>query len=190
MVKPTLIVAYIFSFCLYGQKEVYIQPGLIKSSLTISPSWMLNKPEFNYYLSGFLEGYLEKKISLRGETHYFVDGKKETPFLKFNSATYFGVLYHVNKNNTDAHIGFMPGISIMQINNEHVANDQNKTQIAPSFSANLGVTFYVWKYCHFFANITYMHATLRGVRGASGRADELMISAGLGFNFNAIKAQY
>lgn len=187
MVKSILIVACLMSFCLCGQNEVYIRPGLIRSSLTISPSWMLNKPEFNYYLSGFVEGFVEKKLSLRGETHYFVDGKNEIPFLKFNSATYFGVLYHVSQNNTDAHIGFMPGLSIIKINDVNETYNQSKTHIVPSFSVNAGATFYIWKYCHFFANISYIHASIRGRRESIGRADELMVSAGLGFNINAQK---
>jgi len=187
MVKLTIIAASLLSLGLYGQNKDYIGPGLLKSSLTISPSWMLNRPEINYYLSGFVEGYLERNISLRGETHYFVDGKREIPYLNRNSATYFGVLYHINKNNTDAHIGFMPGISIIQINSSSVSNTQNRTHVNPSFSINIGATVYIWKFCHFFTNITYIHTTLRGEGELNGRADELMISAGLGFNFNAIK---
>lgn len=173
-----------------AQQEDYIQPGLIKSSLTISPSWMLNKPEANYYLTGFLEGYLTKHVSWRGETNYFIDGRDENPFYKFNSQTSFGVLAHVNKNNLDAHVGFMPGLSINQVNGD--VNAQGKNHFTPTFSINAGATYYMWKFFHVFANATYIHATINGLdreAGLDGRADEFMISAGLGFNLNLIRKE-
>jgi hypothetical protein len=172
-----------------AQREDYIRPGLLKASATISPGWMLNKPELNYNVSGFLEGYLEKKLSLRGETHYFVDGKNDVPFYKFNSRTFFGVLYHVNKNNLDGHVGFMPGVSFIQVNGDLNSSGKNPVHVVPSFSANIGLTFYVWKFCHFFANATYVHSTINGLKDVDGRSDEFMISAGLGFNVNMLKAK-
>lgn len=182
-------------FCLMtfngtAQREDYIRPGLLRSSLTISPSWMLNKSEVNYNLTGFLEGYVDKHLSFRGESHYFVDGRDKNPFYKFNSQTYFGVLGHVNKNNFDAHLGFMPGFSINQVNGDFNTNGKNQIHFTPTFSTNIGCTYYIWKVFNVFANVTYVHSSITELdrsAGFNGRADELMISAGLGFYVNAIR---
>lgn len=180
----------LLAFSTTAQKDDYIRPGLLKSSLTITPSWMLNNSEVNYNLTGFLEGYLSKHLSIRGETHYFMDGKDENPFYKLNSQSYFGVLAHVNKNNLDAHLGFMPGFSISQVNGDLNPDGKHQIHFTPTFSINMGGTYYIWKVFHVFANATYVHSSINELdrtTGSNGRADELMISAGLGFNVNLIK---
>lgn len=170
-----------------AQNEDYIRPGLLAASLTVSPSWMLNRDEVNYNLTGFLEGHLDKHISLRGETHYFLDGKKDSPFLKLNSRTLFGVQYHLNKNNLDGHIGLLPGLSIMQVNGVLNTDGRVSTHVVPTISMKAGVSYYVWKIFHFFADVTYVHSSIHGMDQINGRADELYISAGLGFNVNTIR---
>ena len=187
MVRLMIIASCIFTMSVNAQQEDYIRPGLLNSSLTISPSWMLNKPEVNYYLTGFIEGYLDKHISLRGETHYFMDGKQDEPFFAFNSRTFFGLQYHLNKNNIDGHIGFMPGVSVLQVTNNPNAEGKNPIHVVPSMSVNIGVTFYIWKFCNFFADATYINSTIPGLRGNDGRTDEFLISAGLGFNLNTVR---
>lgn len=172
-----------------GQREQYVRPGLINSGLTITPSTMLNRNENNIYLSGHLEGRLDKHLSIRGETFYYIDGKNEIPYFNFNTRTFLGVLYHVNKGNLDSHIGFMPGMSIMQINGDLNTKGEMPYRVVPTFAANIGVTYYVWKFFNFFANVTYVHSTAHQVVRTNGRNDELMISAGLGLNVNAIKAK-
>lgn len=186
----------ITSFCLViafnavAQRDDYIRPGLLKSSVTITPSWMLNKPEINYYMTGFLEGYLDKHLSLRLETHYFMDGKVSNPFYKLNSLSSFGVLAHINKNNFDGHIGFMPGFSLSEVRGDLKANGKHQLHFTPTLSVNLGGTYYIWKVFHVFVNATYVHSSISELdrtMGLNGRADEFMISAGLGFNVNMIR---
>lgn len=175
-----------------AQKADYIRPGLLRSSLTISPSWMLNKSEVNYHLTGFLEGYLSKHLSIRGETHYFIDGRDDVPFYKFNSQSFIGILMHVNKNNLDGHIGFMPGYSFSQVNGDLKSNGKHQVHFTPVFAVNIGGTYYIWKVFNVFVNATYIHASVGELdrsTGLDGRADEFMISAGLGFNVNTIRAK-
>lgn len=172
----------------HAQQEIYVRPGLITTGLTLSPSVMLNRDANNYYVSGFLQGRIDKRLTIRGETFYFIDGKGDNPYFKFNTRTFFGVLYHLPKNNFDSHIGFMPGCSVMQINDPGRTGDL-PYQVVPSFAANIGVTYYVWKFFNFFANVTYIHSTSHNVRGIGGRSDELLISAGLGLNVNTVRAK-
>lgn len=185
MVRVVLIVVFFSSFQAFAQREVYIRPGLISTGLTISPSQMLNRAESNYYLSGFITGRLDKHLSFRGESHYFVDGALDVPYFKSGLRTHFGLQYHLSKGNFDAHIGFLPGLAVQEVNGEVFS----PVHVTPSFSSNVGVTYYVWKFFNFFANVTYLHSTIHDVTGGNGRTDELMFSAGLGLNINTVKAR-
>lgn len=189
MVRTLIVVFVCVVFRVFGQSEVYVRPGLLNAGLTITPSTMLNRNENNIYLSGHLEGRLDDRLSIRGETFYYIDGKNEIPYFNFNTRTFLGVLYHMNKGNFDSHVGFMPGMSVMQINGDYNHSNELPYRVVPSFAANVGVTYYVWKFFNFFANVTYVHSTANHVTVGNGRADELMVSAGLGLNVNTIKAK-
>ena len=164
------------------EKKSYINPGLLTATSTLSPAKMLNRNEMNYYITGFIEGRLDKHVSLRGEAGYML-GNANTKFLKNNIRTFFGVQYGIPIGNLDLHAGIMPGMSILQSNRDFTGN----YEVVPSLSLNAGMKFYVWKYFNFFANVSYIHASLSNLDRQSGMADELMLSAGLGFNFQVLK---
>jgi len=190
MGKRLMIIACLMSYSSIAQKEVYIRAGLLNSALTYSPSLMLNRSESNYYVTGFLQGRLDKHLSFRGETHYLAGSSVKHSYFKLSSRTFFGLQYGVSKGNLDTYIGFMPGFTIAQVHRDFNEKGKNPVHFAPSFSANIGTTYYIWKVFNVFANVTYVHSTIRGMSTAiNGRSDELMISAGLGFNVNAVRAK-
>lgn len=183
--KIGYIAAILISLKSVAQEEIYIRPGLLKASATIAPGKMLNRTVNTIYLSGFLEYHTEKNISLRGDTYWYIDGtsEKTTDYMLSNaSRTYFGAFYHWNLKNWDNYFGFQPGISLLRF-----GSVSPKISVCPSFAATAGSTFYVWKYFHFFANLTYVNSTAYGINGGSLRSDELIFSAGLGFNVNTKK---
>lgn len=189
MVRGMIVLMCMGVFTSTAQQDIYIRPGLLGAGTTISPSFMLNKSEMNYYITGFLEGFVDKHVSIRGETHYFVDGKEDLPFLKNSIRTHFGISYHRNHKNLDGFINFMPGAAIMQINGAYKPNGDIQTHVVPSFKVGVGVTYYVWKIFNFFAEVSYYNSTARNLNNVDGRTDELMISAGLAFNVNTIRAK-
>jgi len=164
-------------------QEDYIQPGLLKATATISPSMMLNRGVNNIYISGFLEYHLDKKLSLRGETFVFVDAESRSGtnnlLIDQGMRTYFGVFYHFNKNNWDKYLGFQPGVALMKPISNGTAIPEY--QVCPSIAFHVGTTYYVWKYFSFFADLAYVNSTLRGLQDGPARSDELILSAGLGF---------
>ena len=179
------IVASLISLHSLAQEEMYIRPGLLKASATIAPGKMLNRTVNTIYLSGFLEYHTDKHISLRGDTYWYIDGadqKATDVLLRSASRTYFGAFYHWNLKNWDNYVGFQPGISLLRF-----SAISPKISVCPSFAVTAGSTFYVWKYFHFFANLTYVNSKAYGLNGGSLRADELIFSAGLGFNVNTKK---
>ena len=189
MGKTKIIVLFIIlsSGMVSAQESIYVRPGLITSTATISPSLMLNRKEVNYYVTGFWHVRIDKNLSFRGEGHYLTGGNRDIPYFRNNFRAHFGVQYHKSVKNFDSYIGFMPGFSILQLTDDRSIGDQQMTRFVPGFSANIGVSYYVWKYFNFFANVTYLNTTARGVTQTNNRADELMISAGIGFNINAKK---
>jgi hypothetical protein len=181
------IILFLSCFVIWNasaQNDDYIGPGLLATTLTISPSWMLNRADVNYNLTGFLEGYLDKRISVRGETHYFVGGQNDNPYIKFNSRTLFGVQYHINNNNLDGHVGMLPGISLMKINGDINIEGNNTLHIVPTLGLKVGVSYFVGKIFQFFADVTYVRSTAIRTNGFSGKSDELLLSLGLGYNIN------
>lgn len=172
----------VFGKTIAQEHKSYINPGLLTATTTLSPAKMLNRNEINYYVTGFMEGRLDKHISLRGEAGYML-GNSNDQLLKNNIRTFFGVQYGFPIRNLDLHIGLMPGLSIMQSNRSAAG----KYETVPSISLNAGMKFYVWKYFNFFANFSYIHASMSNLVQQSGMSDELMLSAGLGFNFQVLK---
>ena len=163
-----------------AQEESYIQPGLLAASLTYSPSTMLNRPVNNFYVSGFAEYFIDSKFSFRGDSYLFRTNSFTNIFMTDAFRSYFGVAYHINKGNWDTHVGIQPGITIM---NRKVF----RSKIEPSAALRLGTTYYVWKYFHFFANLTYVRSRVRVPDTGIFDADELLFSAGLGFQIQTKK---
>lgn len=191
MVKILVIIGLLSFSNIFFSQENYIEQGLLKGTATISPSTMLNRSVNNTYISGFLEYFIEENLSLRGETFQFVNGNSKTDgtnlFIKQCNRTYFGVFYHLNKNNWDQYIGFQPGIAIMKPL-DSVQSD-TKLLTCPSFAVHIGSTFYVWKYFNFFVDFAYVNSSFRGLTNGTQKTDELILSAGLGFQIQTKKSK-
>ena len=189
MVKGIITIMCLISLNGVTQQETYVRSGLIRSTMTFSPSFMLNNKTTNYYVTGLLEGYLNKNLSIRSEAHYLVGGKYPdmAPFFKNSIRASLGIQLHKSVGNFDSYVGFLPSFSVSQVNADVDAYGNRPFHFEPSFALKAGVTFYVWKFFNFFAEATYYNTTIQELNRIEGRADELMISAGLGFNLNALK---
>lgn len=183
MVKGIIVVVLLtFSMSVNAQSEIYIKKGLVTSYGTFAPSAMLNRGESNYYFSGGLALRFADNYSFKGETHYALDGNKEIPYLGFAFRNYFGIQRHWSAGNFDFHVDFMPGFSVLSINNQSGELITYGKSFVPSLALGTGIRYYIWKYFNFFANATYVKSTLNNVRHTSGKVDELLFSAGLGLN--------
>ena len=172
MVRRFATIILLSAFGVSAQEEVYKEANTLEASATIAPSWMLNRNESNYYINGYLEYHLSEHFSLRGDTYFFVDSDRESSLFSNASRTYFGVFAHSQRKNWDRYIGFQPGTHL---------------SVMPSFALTAGTSLYVWKYFNFFANLTYVNSKLSGIAGGPLRTDELILTAGLGFQVNCSK---
>ncbi|MCF8411134.1 MAG: hypothetical protein K9G31_07555 [Crocinitomicaceae bacterium] len=166
----------------------YFRPGLIKASATISPGRMIQNDANTINLSGFLEYILDENYSVRGDVIQFLDanfGSNSVITPNFQNRLYVGAFRHFGKSNLKFFTGLQMGTTVTTYNHSWFAG--NRTHVAPSFSIKTGVNYYVWKYFHFFADITYANSTLRGTSFGSQHMDELFFSAGLGFQIQTRK---
>jgi len=192
MVRRIAVIVLMSAFGVSAQEEIYKGANTLEASATIAPSWMLNRNESNYYINGYLEYHLSEHFSFRGDTYFFVDSDQDDPFLGNASRTYFGVFAHSQKKNWDRYVGFQPGIALLTKNPywggiKTFAPVETHLSVMPSFALTAGTSFYVWKYFNFFANLTYVNSKLSGVSGGPYRTDELILTAGLGFQVNCSK---
>ena len=170
-----------------GQSEIYRNSELIKASVTIAPSKMLNREDANIYLHGFLEYFPQSSFSFRGESYFFVDTQNKenisSPFVHNAMRTYFGVFLHSGKGNFSPYIGLQPGIVLMRPAKAFGPD----LRLCPSFALHVGANYFVWKYFHFFLDIAYVNSTYRGLVNGSQKTDEMILAAGLGFQLPSLR---
>lgn len=170
----------------------YRQTGLLEAGTTLSPSSMFARKSVNYYLSGFAEYHFNHRVSLRADNFFYLNGLGDSPFVNNAIRSYFGALYHFNQDvysNWDVYVGFQPGVTAMSKTNYDgieplVAIEPSRMVLSPSFAISAGTKFYVWKYFNFFANVSYVNSNLGGVPDGTFNTDEIIFSAGLGFQIN------
>jgi len=189
MVKKNILGFFVFlALIAHGQNDSYRNLRLIKASATIAPSTMLNRNDANIYLHGFLEYFPEAKMSLRGETYFFIDGQNKssnTPFVHQSMRTYFGVYLHGGKGNLSPYLGLQPGVVLMRPRDVY----SNQLKLSPSFAVHVGANYFIWKYFHFFVDVAYLNSSYRGLSTGTEKTDELVLSAGLGFQLPTKKSQ-
>lgn len=169
--------------------QSYFGSGLIKASATIAPGRMIQNHANSINLSGFLEYVVDKNYSFRGDVIQFIDAGYSSKTLiepTLQNRLFFGAFRHFGKNNLKFYSGLQMGTTITTYNQSWLTG--NRTHVAPSYALKSGVSYYVWKYFHFFADLTYVNSTLRGTSFGSHRMDELVFSAGLGFQINVKKS--
>lgn len=190
MGKKLSLIIFLVVTNLFAQENSVIRPGLIKTSMTISPSKLLSTSNSYFYLHGFLEGYLNEKISVAGEGYFYqgIINEARSDF-KYNHALFFGFSRHFTKNNFDFYLGIQPGVMITKINppyfNYDNIWDNTKIAVNPSVSALMGINYFVGKYVHFFIQSRLVLAEHQ--TDYPKNISDLRISAGLGFNLNTMK---
>lgn len=209
MVKLIVLIVGMSSFVSFGQdltmngkfmgirsriNPLYRNSGTISASATFTPGVMLNRNEHNYYLSGFAEYHINRTVSVRGESYFHLNGQSTQAFVHDGIRTFFGAFYHLNRGsigNWDVRLGFQPGITVMRKANYEGEQeiDPSNHVVSPSFSTSIGFDYYVWRYFHFFTIVAYVNSTMRGLPNGSEKTDELLISAGLGFQIQTKRAR-
>lgn len=201
MVRSITLLLMLVSSLAFGQKnwnrpepdgDDIIRKGLIKAQMTIAPGWTIGQKHTNIFLQGDLEYYITRKVSIKGDVHYFLATQNGSNMLH-NHSLFFGANYHFPIKRFDPYLGLHPGASVIQIRNPieqdpefELAYSESTLKVAPAVSAVAGFNYYVWKFLHFTGKVTYVHANHPTEWGTNYALNEFRLSFGLGWNVNAI----
>ena len=175
----SLLIFGVLSTNAYSQEIV--KAGLIRTQLTISPTYNFADNQSHFYLHGTAESYFDKNLSIAGEGYYYLGSlNSENSEFDFNHSIFFGTSYHFIINKNDLYVGIQPGISITKINNQEndllIAN----TGVNPLISPVLGYNFYINKIFHFFIQSRFVIGEHN--HDVQKNLTEYRFSAGLGLN--------
>jgi len=178
-----------FCFCKNIHSQI-VRPGLISSQGTIAVGSFLKVPSSPFYLHGSLDAFLQKNVSYFGEIYWYLGELNKSRQFDYHHSLFWGLKYHLVKNNHDLILGIAPGISMTKINQTHiliVSENKRHIGINPQMAVILGYRFYVHRFFHVFAEGKYLAGTHNMDQKTS--LSELRFSAGLGFNLNLLKAK-
>jgi hypothetical protein len=168
-----------------AQDKPIVRKGLIRAQLTISPATMLDYSESPFYFHGTLEGYLNKKTSLVGESYFYLGNiSGESTVFDFNHSIFFGGSYHIAQDNGSLYIGLQPGVSFARIITQS-GQERGKLGVNPLFSTVVRYSFFVHRVFHFFVQSRLVLG--QHLHNEAVSLNELRVSAGLGINLNTFK---
>ncbi len=176
---------FIMHHC-FAQESVIARKGLLRTQLTLSPSYNLKSKLSGFYLHGNFEAYLENSVSVAGESYFYLgELNTDKQIFDFNHSLFFGASKHFIKQNHDVYFGLQPGISITKLRNDDSTKVTQMSGSNPLFSFIAGYNYFVSNYFHFF--VQYRIVAGNHHYGKYQNLSEMRISAGLGLNINSIK---
>jgi hypothetical protein len=193
-----IIVLILFALALpyYSGAQEQAKDTLLNRMLVlrpfISPAYMFNKGGlWNSYFHASLEWCFDNRVSINADGSYFFSTQGDYKPLKMNHSLLLGAFYHFpTKSKVDFYCGIQPGVALVQ-QNTYTYNDSTishtRIKATPLITCSIGLSYFFWKYMHLYAGLKYTHGTLVSQYGSSIQLDELMISAGLGFQLQFTK---
>jgi hypothetical protein len=172
------------SFAQYDTNLVHkgILAGVGTVGLGIMPAHNIS----NAYVTGNLEYYTERTISIRGDGYFFVNSLVKGSPLKQNSSVYFGAFYHFpTHSGFDPLIGFQPGAAFARTS-DSLRGKADAGVITPLMSFIIGFNFFAEKWFHIQMNIRYTIGQ-ESSEEAHYNLNELSINFGLGWNIDVLK---
>ncbi|HEY1040984.1 MAG TPA: hypothetical protein VGF30_16330 [Bacteroidia bacterium] len=166
--------------------EPVVKKGLLRATLTFATGYMPANKLNNLYLTGNVEYYTDKKISLRGDGNYFFNSMNGDKTLKQNHSFYGGAAYHFAKGNFDPFVGLQTGLALTQCGIVQQGGPERAVAYNPLISPIAGFNYYASRWFHLFINARY-NIGKHLADDAIIPLNELSFSFGLGFNINTSK---
>lgn len=166
----------------------FIRKGLLSGEATFSPGYMLNNGAKNFYLNGRLDAYLSDKISITGESFYYLGTPDDSapPFI-YNHTISAGISRHFTFNRSDFYAGLRPGLAFTKLSDFKAVNGEGQAGVNPVFSLVAGYNLFISSCFHFF--ISTVLAVGEHNYDTHTSLSELRVAGGLGFNINTFKCK-
>ncbi|MEO6883682.1 MAG: outer membrane beta-barrel protein [Bacteroidia bacterium] len=174
------------TFCLQAQNDSgFVHKGILAGVGTIGVGDMFAHNISNVYITGNLEYYPEKKVSVRGDAYFFLNSLTQNSPLKQNSSIYFGAFYHFpTHSGFDPLIGFQPGIAFAKTT-DTAYGKSDPGSAAPLFSVVTGFNFFGDKWFHIQVNVRYTVGQEYDQQ-SQFNLNELSFNFGLGWNIDLL----
>lgn len=153
----------------------------LKFNINLSQSFMLKHSDKDLYLDGYIEYYLDKNISVKGNCIWMIDNRKSNSVLDKNLMILFGAGIHYPYKNHDFYVNIQPGISYTQPKALSESSQTFPARIMPTLFLGANYTLFFAKYCNFFLSAQYNISRYRGYSTSSLNLDYIALSGGLGF---------
>ncbi len=185
IISISLLMVAVYIQQTFAQQNNFVRSGLIRSQLTISPGYFFADKNTYFYFHGNLEAFIEDRLSLSGDSYVFLGNQtSDTGLIKMNQSSFFGLAKHFSNGRSDLYFGFQPGFSVTQLNIYNLPVESSYA-FNPMVSFSTGYNYVFFKYFHFFSQLRYCYGQHLYERPVN--LGEVRISAGLGFNINAVK---
>ncbi len=186
MKRTLLALALFITTCSIAQYDSgYVHKGILAGVGTVGVGEMPTHNISNLYVTGNLEYYTEKNVSVRGDGYFFVNSTEQNSPLKQNSSVYFGGFYHFRTHSGfDPLIGLQPGAAFARTN-DSAYGKTDAGAISPLFSIVGGFNFFGEKWFHIQANIRYTVGQ-ESTQQSQFNLTEWSFNFGLGFNIDAL----
>ena len=163
----------------------FVHKGILAAVGTVGVGEMPKNNISNVYVTGNIEYYAQKNVSIRGDGYFFVNSLEQGSPLKQNSSVYFGAFYHFpTHSGFDPLIGVQPGLAFARTSD--TANGKaDPGALSPIGSFVIGFNFFGEKWFHIQANIRYAIGQ-ESTEESQFNLSEISFNFGLGFNIDVL----
>lgn len=146
--------------------------GLLQTTASLYPAFMLNRAIQNNYVGGHLTYYFEDKYSYRGDIWAYIDAQTETKYISNHTQLNAGFGRHFPIKRFDPFIYINMGLASIRL------QSQKENTLQPTLGTTIGLHYNVSRFFYFFGECVYTH--MKDVSRV-GNLDQLYVSGGLGF---------
>ena len=187
MVKAVIISTLVLIASLgQAQTNTESRTGLLRSGLGLK---LGNSAALSsFYGSGDLEYYIDHRVSIEGETNYYLGSLKDSMNYNVlnNHSLLAGANYHFSKRSGfDPYTGFKVGVGFTEmdpLNHEPGAPCYEELQIDPIVAVQLGFNYFTDKYFHMFMEGGYVFQTHNTAANPGLKLNEISFKFGLGIH--------
>ena len=180
--KKLLLVSsfWLLGYVLQAQ-DTFTKTHGLRAMGTLAPGFFTSGASAVYF-AGEFDYYLNERISVNGEGHYFLSDVHGNPQIINYHSLLAGVNYHLTENSPfDPFVGMQPGLGLVE-GVRLIGTSSSRFEAVPLLSFCAGTNYYVGSIFHFFVKVRYLQGQSLSATDYKVPLGEFRLIAGLGFN--------